>query len=894
LEQISPAVVTIDPTSSVGGRALSPAVVLRACSVVPGLTVSEPVTHTYVFAGMAGVLSPEGVVPGPQWPSNGFLSQAMDYGMSPVILNDPRYAGSITAALLDVPTLSIATDPKHLFGADSGIYVHAMMDGREWERPASVELLRPDGGQGFAINCGIRIRGGWSRHGDNPKHAFRFFFRGEYGSTKLNYPLFGTEGATEFDKVDLRTAQNYSWSYPGHLGSYNTMISDVFCRDVQGAMGQPYTRSRAYHLYLNGVYWGLYQTQERPEAKYGETYFGGSDMDYDVVKNSDSYTIEATDGNLDAYRELWNACVAGFTDTRYRQVQGLAPDGSRDVWLRVLLDVDNLIDYMINIFYSGNFDSPTSKFGNNKSVNNFYAVFNRKGASGFKFFVHDAEHTLRTTEGEGPGIGLAENRVNIGTMSGPDLMVVNDFSSFHPQWLHHRLSSHAEYRMRFADRAYRHFYNGGPLTPQRATAMFLSRAREIDTAVIGESARWGNTYLDPPATRDNTWRRAVDDIVQNYFPFRSIIVLSQLRSASLYPTIQPPLFMSGQDTVVGASIRINGPFPLTLRREQGMPGTIYYSLDNRDPRAFGGSIGPSAIAGDSLVELSTSKTVVVKARVLDGTTWSALHELVLYSNDNVRDLKVTEIHYHPLAEGIVSGNEYEFLEIKNIGTLPVNLSQATFTDGITYTFPSGASVEPGAFIVLASNASAFKTRYGFTPYGEYEGQLDNSGERFTLKTATGDTIISLQYDDASPWPVAPDTDGSSLVPVEVDPSGVQQDPAQWRASLSIGGSPGRDDMTPAAVSEKDDNVPAEVELRQNYPNPFNPVSMIDFGIPVESRVTITIHDLLGRTVATLMDDVQRAGFHSVPFVATNLASGVYLVRLQCGPTVRLRKAIVMK
>jgi hypothetical protein len=70
--------------------------------------------------------------------------------------------------------------------------------------------------------------------------------------------------------------------------------------------------------------------------------------------------------------------------------------------------------------------------------------------------------------------------------------------------------------------------------------------------------------------------------------------------------------------------------------------------------------------------------------------------------------------------------------------------------------------------------------------------------------------------------------------------------------------------------------------------------MIDFGIPVESRVTITIHDLLGRTVATLMDDVQRAGFHSVPFVATNLASGVYLVRLQCGPTVRLRKAIVMK
>ena len=49
-------------------------------------------------------------------------------------------------------------------------------------------------------------------------------------------------------------------------------------------MGQPYTRSRAYHLYLNGMYWGLYQTQERPEASYAESYFGGDKDNYDVVK----------------------------------------------------------------------------------------------------------------------------------------------------------------------------------------------------------------------------------------------------------------------------------------------------------------------------------------------------------------------------------------------------------------------------------------------------------------------------------------------------------------------------------------------------------------------------------------------------------------------------------
>jgi hypothetical protein len=672
------------------------------------------------------------------------------------------------------------------------------------------------------------------------------------------------------------------------------MISDVFCRDLQGKMGQPYSRSRAYHLYLNGVYWGLYQTQERPEAKYAATYFGGSDVDYDVVKNGDNYGIEATDGTLDAYRELWNACVAGFTTDRYLQVQGLGADGARDVSRRVLLDVDNLIDYMLVIFYSGNFDSPTSKFGYNKGVNNFYGVFNRNGARGFKFFIHDAEHTLRTTAGEGPGIGLAESRVNIGKLADTYQMTVSDFSGFHPQWLHFKLSSNAEYRMRFADRAYRHFFNHGPLTPDQATSMFQSRAQEIDTAVIGESARWGNTYLDPPATWDNTWKRAVNDIIQNYFPFRSIIVMSQLRSASLYPAIQPPLFLNGQDTLSGGSIRIAGRYDLTLVRESGMQGTIYYTLDNRDPRAIGGSIAPSAVAGGSQAELSTTKTVVVKARIFDGTTWSALHEVVLYSDDNVRDVKVTEFHYHPLADGLVSGNEYEFLELKNVGSLPVNLSQAMFTDGIAYTFPSGASIDPGAFIVLTSNASAFRTRYGFTPYGEYEGQLDNSGERVSLLTATGDTVFSIEYDDAPPWPVTPDTDGNSLVSTEVDPTGDQHDASQWRPSLSVGGSPGRDDIAPSGAPETEDNVPRDVELYQNYPNPFNPGSMISYGIPTEARVSLTVHDVLGRTVMTLVDDLQGPGYHSVPFVASELASGVYFVRLQCEQIVRSRKMVLLK
>ena len=128
----------------------------------------------------------------------------------------------------------------------------------------------------------MRIRGGYSRKTSNPKHAFRLIFRKEYGTSKLEFPLFGDEGAEEYKNIDLRTSLNYSWA--DEQSSRNNLLRDVFSRDCQRDMGEPYTRSRYYHLYLNGLYWGVYQSQERAVSGFAESYFGGKDKDYDVVK----------------------------------------------------------------------------------------------------------------------------------------------------------------------------------------------------------------------------------------------------------------------------------------------------------------------------------------------------------------------------------------------------------------------------------------------------------------------------------------------------------------------------------------------------------------------------------------------------------------------------------
>jgi len=892
----SPATIRIDPESTNGERAKTAGVILRACTLIPGDTVSLPVSQTYLFINKIKELSPGHTKPGSNWPEEGSSDgNAIDYGMDLKVLNDPKYQDLIDDALLSIPSISLSTDLKNLFNPDSGIYMNADEDGREWERPASIELINPPAysgnGEGFQINAGIRIRGGWSRHGDCPKLAFRIFFRSEYGKANLRYPLFGNEGVDEFDKIDLRTSQNYAWSYPGHLGQYNTMNRDVFSRDLQKEMGQPYTRSRYYHLYLNGYYWGLYQTQERAEARYAASYFGGNVEDYDVIKvtgwaDPNPYTVEATDGVIDAWKSVWDLCVSGFqNNSNYFKLQGLNEDGSSNPEYNVLVDVDNLINYMMVIFYAGNFDSPTSKFGGDSGPNNFFCIYNRNARDGFKFFAHDAEHSLRTTGGEGPGIGLYENRVDIG-------MNVNDFSKFHPQWLHYKLTSNKEYKIRFSDHIYKNFFNQGSMTPEKTLAIFLSRAKEIDTAIIAESARWGDTYLNPIGTKD-LWQRAVDDIVDNYFPYRSDIVLTQLKNAGLYPDINPPVFVNNDQEILTNDLKIEPGFILKLQNSNGTTGSIQYTLDGNDPRAIGGSKSGSSQDGGDNIELIINEPRIIKARILNGTVWSALHEITLYMEGYKENIKITEIHYHPMSLDTVKDNEYEFIELKNTGTIPIDLSLAFFEKGITFTFPSGSIINPSQFIVLCSNQQQFFNRYGFLAFGEFSAQLDNGGETITLFEETGDTIFSVTYSNQIPWPEQPNGKGFSLVPIEVNPTGDLNDPANWRASYEINGSPGQDDIQ-TDVENSVNDIPYIFALNQNYPNPFNPSTNISFTIEKSQNVEIKVYDILGNEILILLNEYRNSGNHIVKFNAENLSSGVYYYQIRSGSFIDTKKMVVLK
>jgi hypothetical protein len=312
-----------------------------------------------------------------------------------------------------------------------------------------------------------------------------------------------------------------------------------------------------------------------------------------------------------------------------------------------------------------------------------------------------------------------------------------------------------------------------------------------------------------------------------------------------------------------------------------------------------GTISETAI--EYTAPIIIDKTTHIKASVFDNVNWSALHEAKFWVLEGMDNLRISEIHYHPLDEGDVDNDdsEYEFIELKNIGDQTLDLSGMYFSRGTTYSFPNGAVLGPDGFVVLASNKSAFFTRYGFQAYGEYAGQLDNNGETLALNSAAGDTIIKIHYSDQYPWPNSADGDGYSVVPREQNPYKDQNDAANWMASREIHGNPGRDNIPVLVQEPRHQAIPDEYQLLQNYPNPFNPTTEIRYQIPEVSHISLKVFNLLGQEVATLFEGIRQPGNYEATFDGSKLASGVYLYRLSAGHSgksnfVKTKKLILLK
>jgi hypothetical protein len=115
------------------------------------------------------------------------------------------------------------------------------------------------------------------------------------------------------------------------------------------------------------------------------------------------------------------------------------------------------------------------------------------------------------------------------------------------------------------------------------------------------------------------------------------------------------------------------------------------------------------------------------------------------------------------------------------------------------------------------------------------------------------------------------------------------DSSDWSKAESL-------NVFPNLSSKKDidGQIPTEYYLAQSYPNPFNPSATIGYGLPADAQVKITIYDILGRTIQTLVNESQSAGYHQITWNAGNFPSGTYLYRIQAGDYSASKKMQLLK
>ena len=566
---------------------------LRAAAFKTGWKPSNTDTQTYLFL--------DGVIHQPIRPSgypSSWNGYSADYEMDPNVVTDKE--NKVKEGLRTIPTVCISTSIANLFDASTGIYTYAENRGDYWERPASVEWIYPDGTTGFHVNCGLRMQGGAFRYNWlSIKHSFRLLFKKEYGPTKLEFPMFDAPDAINaFDTLTLRANANDAWNFWTVCGNAKQYIRDEFIRCTQLAMGQRSSHGTFVHLYLNGIYWGLYNPVERNDASFCANYFGGNkDTDWDAVNQAG-----IQDGNADAWNRLMTQCSAGLgTTDAYQRIQGNNPDGAPNPAYENLLDVENYIDYMILNLWGGNGDWPW---------NNWCAARNRVNSTGFKFFCWDSEMTLGVNFNDNPDYELY-----VTDMTGVNSSVAQPYGA---------LRANAEFRLLFADHVHRHLFNDGALTSGKMVPRYSDMAREVGPAIIDESARWGDMAAEPPRNVTQ-WTIARDWVLNSYLLGRTAVVLNQFRNAGLYPAVAAPVFN------INGAYQHGGTIPpdssLTMINPNGA-GTVYYTLDGSDPRLPEVSPATSLLAAESADKKALVPTGNIGASWLlpgfDDSSWPSL------------------------------------------------------------------------------------------------------------------------------------------------------------------------------------------------------------------------------------------------------------------------------
>lgn len=450
--------------------------------------ISREATHTYVFP--AAVLDQPNDPPGlPATWGFGANTRPADFAMDRSALEGAD--DEAIAAFSELPIVAITSADAEWWDSGTGIYMQPDRTGPEWERPMQIELFNHAANaatsDGFRVTAGVKIQGNSStEQWGSAKLSLRVAFRSEYGTGRLRYPLFPDFGSPvdEFENLILDAHYNNTWHHFEPVERDRAQyVRDQFTARMQLEVGSLAPRSLQVHLFINGLYWGLYDLHERPDASFAASHLGGDDGEWDVLRHSQSIVVAGD--NSDFVSLITTVRSADFTD-----------DAEVDA-VRPLIDIDDLIDYMLVNFYVGN---------NDWDEHNWYALRRRTASDGFRFVSWDAEHVLEDVD---------QNSSVIRNPGGPTeifgALLAND-----------------GFRAQLDARADELFGDGGPFSADVAAAIYTELTDELRGPILLEAARWGDNRRPGDPYLRSDWDAERQALLDDYFPARTAIVRSQL------------------------------------------------------------------------------------------------------------------------------------------------------------------------------------------------------------------------------------------------------------------------------------------------------------------------------------------------------------------------------
>lgn len=667
--------------------------IVRATASKAAFGDAPPKTHSYIFPLDVLAQSQAGAIAdgfhaqwvetdGTDWTLGGQRPGA-SYGLDPQVLGLYSPA-ELVAALESLPTVSLAMAEEDWFGDGSigetpGIYCNSFDYGDFWDRAASAEWIDPSGGPEFQIDCGVAVQGGSSTNEVlRNQLSFGLKFKSEFGPTKLEFQPFADSDLEEYDYLILDAGSQLC---PNSGGSTNQKIHaqgmrDQFISDLLSAKGQLSPRGTFVHLYLNGLYWGVYNLHERMDHRQSAAYQGGEPEEYDWVREG-----QVREGNSND----WDEPLPGLWDTAVEIAKGGLKPG--DTWqgqpayeqFAAIVDVANYADYLMANYYGGNTDWPQ---------NNWMATAHARLSEDFgdvnpdgrwRFHSWDAEAVLYW--------GGSELAVGDGFYDRTHLTASNESNAV---YFYTALRENPEWRMLFADRAHQHLFHGSlfvdpayssagtpydPAHPERnLPASIYERLGALnETAIALEYARWGN-YWDAPGTYTPAdWDTERKRLMEDFFPVRSNVLLAQFRNVSprLYPLLDAPL-----PSPYGGHLKPNQ----TVSFDVAPGATVYYTLDGQDPRLEGGLVNPSATAYTGPFTLP-GPTVTLRMRAFDGLEWSALESAGFAVGVQARLNEVVARNQTGLTDEV--GATEDWVELVNTGASPLNIGGWGLSDDPT-------------------------------------------------------------------------------------------------------------------------------------------------------------------------------------------------------------------